>query len=138
VFYDYPSGVKAFFTCRQQDNTSNFVDEIVLGTKGQAQVLAKRIDGASKWRYRGGSSDAYMLEHVNLFKGIRSGDPLNQGHYMCNSTLVAIMGRMCTYTGQKWSWDQLMASEERLGPGAYEWGDVPEPPVAIPGITKLA
>jgi predicted dehydrogenase len=138
VFYDYPSGVKAFFTCRQQDNTSNFVDEIVLGTKGRAQVLAKRIDGPSKWRYRGGSADAYMLEHVNLFNGIRSGDPLNQGHYMCNSTLVAIMGRMCTYTGQKWSWDQLMASEERLGPGAYEWGDVPEPPVAIPGITKLA
>jgi len=138
VFYDFPSGVKAFFTCRQQDNTATFVDEIVLGTKGRAQVLAKKIAGPSKWRYRGRSADPYRIEHENLFTNLRSGQPLNQGDYMCNSTLVAIMGRMCTYTGQKLTWDQLMASEERLGPTSYEWGDVPEPPVAVPGVTKLA
>jgi predicted dehydrogenase len=138
VFYDFPNGVKAFFTCKQQDNTANFVDEIVLGTKGRAQILAKKIEGPSKWRYRGGSVDAYMLEHVNLFQSIRNGEALNQGHYMCNSTLVSIMGRMCTYTGQQYSWDQLMASTERLGPEKYEWTDVPEPPVAVPGATKIA
>ncbi len=141
VFYDFPQGVKAFFTCKQQDNTSNFVDEFVLGTKGRAQVLAKKIEGEKKWHYRSDPkkpTDPYMLEHVNLFKSIRAGEPLNQGHYMCNSTLTAIMGRMCTYTGQSLTWDQLMASEERLGPDKYEWGDMPEPPVAVPGVTKIA
>jgi predicted dehydrogenase len=117
VFYEYPSGVKAFFTCRQQDNTTNFVDEIVLGTKGRAQVLAKRIEGEKRWRYRvppgARPADPYKEEHKNLFTSLRSGNPLNQD-YMCNSTLVALMGRTCTYTGQDVTWDQLMASEERL------------------------
>ena len=57
---------------------------------------------------------------------------------MCNSTLVAVMGRMCTYTGREMTWDELLASTEMLGPKAYEWGDVPEPLVAIPGVTDLA
>jgi predicted dehydrogenase len=141
VFFEYPNGVKAFFTCRQQENVMMNVDELVLGTKGSAQVLAKRIDGPEKWRYRADSkkpADMYKLEHVHMFESIRAGSPLNQGHIMCNSTRVAIMGRMCTYTGQKYSWDQLLASDERLGPQKYDWADVPEPPVAIPGETKIA
>jgi predicted dehydrogenase len=141
VFYEFPNGVRAFFTCRQQENTAVMVDELVLGAGGSAQVLAKKIDGPKPWHYRAASkkpADMYMLEHVNMYKSIRGGTPLNQGDIMCNSTLVAIMGRMCTYTGQKITWDQLMASDERLGPQDYQWGDVPETPVAIPGETKLA
>jgi predicted dehydrogenase len=138
VFYQFPNGVKSFFMCRQQDNTTNFVDEVVLGTKGRARVLAKTIEGDKRWRYRGPSADPYRQEHVNLFTGIRSGSPLNQGDYMCNSTLTAVMGRMCTYTGREMTWDDLLASTETLGPKAYEWGDVPEPLVAIPGVTNLA
>ena len=137
VVYDYPNGVKCFFTCKQQDNTANFVDEIVIGTKGRAQVLGKQIDGEQKWRYRGPGADPFKEEHKNLFTGIRSGKPLNQGGYMCNSSLVAVMGRHCTYTGQQWTWDKLMASTEALGPGKYQWGDVPEPPVAIPGAASV-
>ncbi len=138
VFYEFPSGVKAFFTCRQQDNTTPFVDEIVIGTKGRAQILAKKIDGPSKWRYRGPAADPYKIEHENLYAALRGGKPLNQGDYMCNSTLVSVMGRMCTYTGQELTWDQVMASQEKLGPAAYEWGDVPEPPVPVPGVTSIA
>jgi predicted dehydrogenase len=137
VFYDYPGGVKAYFTCRQQENTMMLVDETVLGTKGSAQVLAKRIDGEKKWHYHSKKPhDMYLLEHVNLFKSIRAGKPINQGDLMCNSTLVAIMGRMCTYTGQKHTWDQLLASADRLGPDKYEWGAAPEESVAIPGTQK--
>ncbi len=42
------------------------------------------------------------------------------------------MGRMATYTGREIRWDEALASE-RLGPVRYEWGDVPVPPVAMPG-----
>jgi predicted dehydrogenase len=137
VFYEYPSGVRAYFTCRRQEGCKRRVDETVLGTKGQAQILAGRIDGENPWRYTGRKPSMYREEHVALFKSIRDGQPINNGHYMCNSTLIAIMGRMCTYTGQELTWDQVNSSKERLGPEQYAWGDVKVPPVAIPGVTKF-
>ncbi len=138
VFYDFPNGKKCFFTCRQQDNVANFVDEIVLGTKGSAQLLAKKINGEKKWHYRGPTANPYVIEHQNLFKSVRDGAAVNQGSYVAGSTLVSIMGRMCTYTGQQYSWDQVMTNQERLGPAEYKWGDVPEPPVPVPGVTTIA
>jgi len=141
VFYEYPNGVRVYLTCRQQDGTTTAVDELVLGTKGTAKIVKKQIDGETKWRYRApksGDTNRLVVEHQELFKSIRSGNSISNGDYMCNSTMIAIMGRMASYTGQTLSWDQVMASEQRLGPTEYQWGDVPEPPVAIPGITKVS
>jgi predicted dehydrogenase len=143
VFYEYPTGVRVFFTCRQQSDTSPLVDEVVLGTKGRAHVLQYRIEGENPWSYAGpdqkNSAKMYDLEHVALFNSIRDGKPINNGHYMANSTMLAIMGRMCTYTGQTLTWDQCINSQERLGPSDYGWTDnVPPVEVAIPGKTKFA
>lgn len=134
VFYEYPNGVRVFFTCRQQDNCSSFVDEIVIGTKGTARILTNHIKGEEKWKYRGPKPSMYRVEHEDLFKSIRDGNPINNGDYMTNSTLLAIMGRMSTYTGQDMRWDDFIANTERLGPTKYEWGDAPMETVAIPGI----
>jgi hypothetical protein len=127
--------------CRQQQNCDSYVDELVRGTKGQARILANVIEGENPWRFDQEAAqkiDMYDLEHVALFKSIREGQPINNGHYMANSTMLAIMGRMCTYTGQALSWDDCMNSQERLGPKEYGWhDDVPELKVAIPGKTKL-
>ncbi len=62
---------------------------------------------------------------------------MNNGDYMARSTLLAIMGRMATYTGQKITWDQAMNSKEDLSPKAYTWGAAPEPVIAVPGVTKF-
>ncbi len=80
----------------------------------------------------------YQQEHDELFASIRSGQPINNGLYMSRSSLMAIMGRMSAYTGQRVTWDQALNSPERLGPEKYEWGPAPEVVVAVPGITKLA
>jgi hypothetical protein len=56
---------------------------------------------------------------------------------MCKSTLMAIAGRMAAYTGQRLSWEACLNSKEVLSPKAYEWTDVPTPPVAIPGRTPF-
>ena len=32
---------------------------------------------------------------------------------------------------------QFINSKEKLGPEKYEWSDVPEPAVAVPGQTKF-
>ncbi len=135
VFYEYPTGQHVYFTCRQQDDTTNRVDERVLGTKGQAEVLKHLVspNEGKKWRYRGPKPSMYLVEHQELFKSIREGNPINNGHYMCNSTMIAIMGRMAVYSGKTVTWDECFNSEVRLGPEKYEWTDNPTPPVAIPG-----
>ncbi len=137
VFFEYESGRRVYFTCRQQDDCSMHTDELVLGTKGSARVLKNRIDGETKWRYRGPKPSMYVAEHQELFRSIREGNPINNGDYMCNSTMIAIMGRMCTYTGQTLTWGQASNSQERLGPTEYKFGDMPEPVVAIPGVTQF-
>ena len=140
VFYEYPTGQNVYFTCRQQDGTSNKVDEKVLGTKGQAQVLANVItpNEGEKWRYRGKKPSMYVVEHEHMFKSIREGNALNNGDYMCNSTMLGLMGRMATYSGNTLTWDECLNSNEKLGPAEHTWSDVPEPPIAMPGKKKNA
>jgi hypothetical protein len=87
--------------------------------------------------YRGEAKDMYQVEHDELFASIRAGKPLNNGDYMAKSTLLAIMGRMATYTGRTITWDMAMNSQEDLSPPRYEWGDLATPSVAVPGITKF-
>jgi len=139
VFYEYPTGQRVYFTCRQQDNTDTHVDELVLGTGGQAEVLRNRIVGkdGKQWRYRGPKPSMYRVEHQELFKSIRAGEPINNGHYMCNSTMLGIMGRMAAYTGKTLTWDECFNSEVRLGPSEYAWTDIPEPAVAMPGVKGI-
>jgi predicted dehydrogenase len=139
VFYEYPNGIRVYFTCRQQNNCTNFVDEIVLGTKGRAQLLDPHIEGENPWRGKMDSkTEMYVIEHQALFNSIRDGKPINNGHYMANSTMLAVMGRMCTYSGKALTWDHCFNSKERLGPSEYAWNDnVPRIEVAIPGKTKI-
>ena len=142
VFYEYPSGVRVNFMCRQQQNCDSYVDEIVRGTKGQARILGQRnrrresVAVRPESRRRKSTCTTWSTSHCS--SSIREGKPINNGHYMANSTMLAIMGRMCTYTGQALTWDECMNSQERLGPKEYGWhDDVPEGKVAIPGKTKL-
>jgi hypothetical protein len=60
---------------------------------------------------------------------------------MSYSTLLAIMGRMATYTGQRITWDEALNSQEDLTPKSYALGPVELPEaalkVAMPGVTKF-
>ena len=75
----------------------------------------------------------YMQEHRDLIASIRAGKPYNELKSVAESTLTAIMGRMATYTGRVVTWEEALASEERLGPGRYEFGPALTPPVPMPG-----
>lgn len=138
VCYEWDNGVKMFSYCRQQNGTQKDVNDYVMGTQGTASLMEHKITGKNPWkigRDRGG--DMYQNEHNELFASIRSGKPLNNGEYMCQSTLMAIMGRMATYTGQTITWEALLTSKEDLTPPSYAFGPLPVPPVAIPGKTKF-
>lgn len=140
VFYEFPEGRRVYFTCRQQAGTKSRVEERVLGTKGQGLILGQTLlDNQGKKIYKGRAShpSMYRAEHVALFKSIRDNEPINNGHYMCNSTMMAIMGRFAAYTGQTLSWEECMESTTHLGPQEYAWGEAPQGEVPIPGEHKL-
>jgi hypothetical protein len=95
--------------------------------------------GVEVWKYRprGDKKSPYQVEHDVLFASIRNGKPVNQGDYVARSTMIAILGRMADYTGQRVTWEKALNSKEDLSPPRYEWGPLPTPQVAIPGKAKL-
>ena len=144
VTYEYANGQKCFSQCRQQAGTAADISDHVYGTKGVCDIWASRGQGVIKspmvaggsWRSTPGG-DMYQVEHNELFASIRAGKPINDGEWMAKSTLMAIMGRMATYTGQVITWEMALNSQEKLGPDKYEFGPLPIPPVARPGVTKF-
>jgi len=80
----------------------------------------------------------YLDEHIALIEGIRAGKPINNGNYMTKSTLMAIMGRMATYTGQEITWDKALNSKQDLSPPELAFGPLSVPEVAKPGVTKFS
>ncbi|MCA9096229.1 MAG: Gfo/Idh/MocA family oxidoreductase [Planctomycetaceae bacterium] len=137
VVYEYANGVKGFASCRQQDGTHIDVSDHIMGTKGTCNVFRHTVSGESKWKYDGPKNNMYQTEHDELFASIRNSTPINNGEYMCRSTMLAIMGRMACYTGKEITWDQAMDSQENLTPEKYEWGPMAVAPVAMPGLTQF-
>ena len=137
VVYEYANGAKLFSRCRQMAGCANDVSDYLIGSDGTAEVMHAVIEGPNEWRYRGEKPNMYEEEHRALFAAIRSGAAINNGIYMARSSMMAIMGRMSAYTGQTLTWEQCLNSTEDLTPTGYEWGDVPVPPVAKPGLTKF-
>jgi hypothetical protein len=144
VVYEYEGGVRLYSFCRRQAGCANDTSDHFFGTEGHCDVLKFRIDGPNEWRYRGPKCNMYEIEHDELFKSIRSAQPKNDGLFMARSTMLAILGRMVTYTGQAITWDQAINSEENLSPVKYAW-DADPPilpdekgnyPLAVPGVTK--
>ena len=143
VIYEYKSGAKLFATCRQQAGCAGEISATVVGTKGKAFFSSRgayieTFSNGTRERYSGEDNNVYKIEHKELFGSIRRDDVINNGEYMCKSTLLAILGRMATYTGQKVTWEQAMNSAEDLSPSGYTWdAKPPESEIAIPGITKV-
>ena len=141
VVYEYANGARLISNTRQIQGCKNDISVHILGGRGTA-LLTERKNGVSikaqdEWVYREDAKNLYQVEHDELFASIRAGKPINNGEYMAKSTLLAIMGRMATYTGQEITWDMAWKSKEDLSPPKYEWGDIAAPPVAVPGVTRF-
>ncbi len=142
VVYEYADGARLYSNTRQMAGCKSKIDANVTGSKGYATFVERRdgvtmTSGDTRWKYDGEWNQFYQTEHDLLFDSIRHGKALNNGDYMAHSTLLAIMGRMATYTGQEVTWQQALQSKEKLGPSEYQWGDIPTPPIAQPGVTRL-
>ena len=148
--YEWEDGTKLFAHARQWTNpTGGFDDRIyrdvsdyIFGSEGTAAVQAHVITGKNPWKgpnpKKLHSSVMYDAEHVALANAIRNNKPINNGDYMCKSTMMAIMGRMAAYTGREVTWDEALNCKEDLTPANYAFGPVELPDVAMPGSKDLA
>jgi myo-inositol 2-dehydrogenase / D-chiro-inositol 1-dehydrogenase len=142
AIYEYANGVKVYSHTRQQGQCKNDMSVYAIGALGRA-VISERggrgmaITGGKEWQASGKDNNFYQTEHDELFASIRKGAPKNDGEYMSKSTLMAIMARMAAYTGQEIGWQQAMDSKEDLTPARYEWGKMPPPEIARPGVTRF-
>jgi myo-inositol 2-dehydrogenase/D-chiro-inositol 1-dehydrogenase len=141
INYEWKNGMRGLLFCRQQDGCATDVTDHFFGTGGIAHIngggQTQTIAGEKPWAYDGPRNNMYQTEHDELFAAIRDGKIINDGVRMANSTMMAILGRMCAYTGQTITWDQAINSKETLAPAKLEWGPMPMPPVAMPGKTKF-
>lgn len=146
---------------RQQPGCYNDYSEVLMGTKGRCDLQKGRIEGETNWTFgqqagdlsgfgvkkarKDGLRPMHQVEQDELFAAIRAGQPINDGDFMCQSTLLAIQGREAGYTGQQITWEQMKASKQNLSPERYAFDAsppiLPEPggeyPVAMPGVTKF-
>ncbi|HSZ60040.1 MAG TPA: Gfo/Idh/MocA family oxidoreductase [Tepidisphaeraceae bacterium] len=140
--WDLPGGrqVRCFSYCRQFDQCTNDVSDIIYGTEGVANLTAHKITGKTMWKRKPTTPEnMYDTEHKELFSAIRSGKVINNGDYMCKSTLMGIMARESAYSGQTIAWDQILSSKQDLSPaGGFQWGPLPVAPVAVPNEYKFS
>ncbi len=146
VVYEWANGVRMYGLCRTTTGCYDEDSSIVLGAKGRASIKHCEIRGEKSWRWKG-QCDPYQIEHDKLFAAIRSGNPINAGDYMADSTLIAIMGQLSCYTGQEIHWDEVKSSDFAYAPKPEDCHDDMTPPtvpgangsypVYIPGRTKL-
>ena len=103
VAYKWEDGSRGYHFSRQQNGTFGSYELELYGSKGTCSAKNRHtiIAGDSSWRYRGEKNDMYQTEHDTLFSSIRNGEPFNDGERSAHSTMVAILGRMVAYTGQK-------------------------------------
>ncbi|MCC6232567.1 MAG: Gfo/Idh/MocA family oxidoreductase [Verrucomicrobiales bacterium] len=153
LVYEYASGARGYHFSRQQSNTASENGDHIAGTKGTATIKAfgpVGITGENSWNLRKRTdADMYQIEHNEMMASIRRGEPINDGQWMAQSVMVAIMGRMAAYTGREVTWDEAINSKENLakwvtnqenveGDPRFDWNmPLRVPPVAIPGQTPL-
>jgi len=148
VNYEWPKGVRGFMAQRQIAGCHSETKDYIIGSKGTALLGGRRgaemTTGEETWRYEGPETESQMFgkmyqnEHASFLASIRSGKHINDGEHMCDSTLMAIMGRMAAYTGQEITWEQIMGSKESLVPEKISWDmRLPIAPMAVPGRTKV-
>jgi hypothetical protein len=103
------------------------------------------IEGETNWDSGRQRTNSEINTFKEMFAGMQAGKPINDSVAMARSTMLAILGRMATHSGQRITWEQAFSSKNVLAPKRYAWDA--EPPVLpgpdgkyphpIPGVTKV-
>jgi predicted dehydrogenase len=120
--YQFPGGVMAEFSSTQCTKGIGGIVARLYGSAGSAELFYAKtayIAGEKPWKgpeaddtFRGGA-----IDNIKLFvDAVRSGKLLNNADESVRSNLTAILGRTAAYRRRQVTWDEMMASGERLDP----------------------
>jgi len=138
AIFEYANGTKLYAGTRHQPGCEGVRLDLAVGSQGRCDLMKYTITGANPWQRKERPTVMHQLEHDAMYAALRKGQIINNGQYMAKSTMMAIMARMSAYTGKAVTWEQAMNSKEDLSPPSYDWNTpMPEPPVAVPGVTKF-
>lgn len=149
VEYEYADGSRMISQCRHMPNTMSRVTEAFHGTNGSAPRPGVLLSakGETIFQHDGrNDKNPYQVEHDLLFAAVAAGEyKYADAENGAKATLTAILGRLCTYSGQIIEWDTALNSEISLMPTKFGWDA--EPPVmpnaagkyaiAVPGETVV-
>jgi myo-inositol 2-dehydrogenase / D-chiro-inositol 1-dehydrogenase len=138
VDFVFDDGMHMHSMCRQINGCTNNVSEFIMGTKGKSNCQNKieDLNGNTIFEFNFAQEDQniegrsagvlnvnpYDQEIIDLVAAIRNNTPFNEVELCATSTMVAIMGRMSSYTGREVTWDEVMNSNMRLGPDNIQLG----------------
>jgi len=117
IEFQYKNGVRLFSYCGQVKRDWSSVSEAVVGTKGTANPGGSiQPTGGQMWRFRGGGTNPYVQEHIDLINAIFNNTELNEAEQVTDSTLTAIMGREAAFSGAEVEWDAILNSKFAYAP----------------------
>lgn len=149
VDLDYGDSVHIHSQCRQISGCFNRVGEELRGTKGVVMGGGK-LKGDPSITVPDPNVDSDndgVQEMIDMIRGVRSGNPLNEAQIVAEATGTAIMGRIACYTGKKVQWSDLFLNPNSewytfthgIVAEDFENGTVKQPPedvVPVPGDGK--
>ncbi|MDA8744122.1 Gfo/Idh/MocA family oxidoreductase [Rubripirellula amarantea] len=140
VVYEWEDNTRTYASTRQMAGCFNQTEDFVYGTDGMAKLCAYEIAGLKPWKFDSDSVQMHQAEQDEMFKAIRGErERINNGGYMCDSTLLAILGREVCYTGKVMTFDEIANSSQSLVPEGLETGDlstIKAPSVDVPSPGK--
>ena len=123
VTYWYPGDVHASFSSHQLTGRGSDLGVRCFGLKGCAdthyggsvRIVYDELDGAWTGSQKDDTFTAGCITNVqNFIESIRTGKPINNAAVAVDSNLTAVLGRMAAYCGGVVTWDDMMASTEKL------------------------
>ncbi len=134
VVYEWADGTKTFAATRQMRECMNQTEDFVMGDKGRARLIKHQIEGETNWQFTERTVQMHQAEQDEFFKAVQGHrGRIDNGAYMCRSTLMAIQGREVCYTGRELTYQQVATSPQDLRPAGDVWGEAPPVKVAQPG-----
>ncbi len=138
IIYEWADGSKTHAYTRQMPNCKNETEDHIMGSDGTAKLIAHEISGKNLWKFEGDIVGMYEQEHIELFDAVRGKrERINNGTYMCRSTMMAILGREVCYSGQELTYEQVATSPQKLGPDSIDFDQPVTAKVAQPGKYKF-
>ncbi len=118
VVYEYKSGVRLYALCRTTNGCYNNSSDIIMGSKATCFLHQNRFvkrNGEEIYRYAGPGNNPYQTEQDELIKAVKSGKPVNCGDFMCNSTMVGILGQIAAYQGNAVKYEEAYKADFHFG-----------------------